>query len=302
MGCQYKSRSLSDSRKIQKCTICDKEFKAYGDRVVCSIECFSKKMSKERLGENNPAWKSEEELDSNICLRCEKKFHYLRAGIAKGRKKVFCSLECRRGVYLRDSKENKEVNRERSFYPRELKRPGGTREQALIRDSNKCLMCESSDKVEVHHIDYNKKNSDIDNLMTLCKKCHGLTHHNRGFWEMLFNTLTSGSKVVKKGWGLEIHLVNHDKYCLKYLVFFKGKRFSLHLHNLKQEMWQCVWGKFDCYIEDNGREDFFTFKPGQNIEIMPGVKHQVEATKNSIIVEVSTRDYPEDSIRIEKGD
>jgi len=32
------------------------------------------------------------------------------------------------------------------------------------------------------------------------------------------------------------------------------------------------------------------------------VEHQLMATRNSIIIEVSTTDFPEDSIRIEKGD
>jgi mannose-6-phosphate isomerase-like protein (cupin superfamily) len=114
--------------------------------------------------------------------------------------------------------------------------------------------------------------------------------------------LNSKSKIVKKGWGLEIHFVNHNQYCLKYLIFFKGKKFSLHKHSIKKELWYCSWGKFECYIKNQEFEDYFIFKQGDKIEILPGIEHQLQALTNCIITEVSTTDYPEDSIRIEKGD
>jgi hypothetical protein len=41
---------------------------------------------------------------------------------------------------------------------------------------------------------------------------------------------------------------------------------------------------------------------GDKLEIKPNLEHQLMALSNSIIVEVSTTDFPEDSIRIEKGD
>jgi len=43
-------------------------------------------------------------------------------------------------------------------------------------------------------------------------------------------------------------------------------------------------------------------KQGETILLNPKVEHQIQALKNSIITEVSTTDYPEDSYRIEKGD
>ena len=91
---------------------------------------------------------------------------------------------------------------------------------------------------------------------------------------------------------------------MKYLVFFKGRKFSWHKHEIKQELWFCMWGNFECIIntENNEYFDYIKFKAGDKIEIMPNVEHQLMATTNSIIVEVSTTDFPEDSIRIEKGD
>ena len=49
------------------------------------------------------------------------------------------------------------------------------------RDKYICQLCNKiqGDKThDVHHIDYNKKNNNPDNLITLCRSCH-ITNHNR---------------------------------------------------------------------------------------------------------------------------
>lgn len=40
--------------------------------------------------------------------------------------------------------------------------------------------------LEVHHIDYDKKNSNENNLITLCRPCHVRTNFNRDYWEKCF--------------------------------------------------------------------------------------------------------------------
>jgi len=39
------------------------------------------------------------------------------------------------------------------------------------RKSN-CEKCGGTEKLEIDHIDSNRSNNDITNLMTLCQKCH----------------------------------------------------------------------------------------------------------------------------------
>lgn len=36
--------------------------------------------------------------------------------------------------------------------------------------------------LEIHHIDYDKENNTKRNLVSLCRKCHGKTNHNRDYW------------------------------------------------------------------------------------------------------------------------
>lgn len=52
------------------------------------------------------------------------------------------------------------------------------------RDDNECKLCFIFGvKLDVHHIDYNKKNSVLGNLITLCSSCHATTNFNRSFWQ-----------------------------------------------------------------------------------------------------------------------
>lgn len=49
------------------------------------------------------------------------------------------------------------------------------------RDYFICRMCRKHGWV-VHHIDYDKKNNNPENLITLCNKCHCKTNFNREKW------------------------------------------------------------------------------------------------------------------------
>ena len=53
------------------------------------------------------------------------------------------------------------------------------------RDNFKCKMCdekENGNALDVHHIDYNKKNNTTNNLVALCHSCHTKTGFNRKQW------------------------------------------------------------------------------------------------------------------------
>ena len=41
----------------------------------------------------------------------------------------------------------------------------------------------------IHHIDYDKNNSDKNNLITLCKKCNSLANSNRSLWTKKYQKL-----------------------------------------------------------------------------------------------------------------
>ena len=76
------------------------------------------------------------------------------------------------------------------------------RKNVLKRDNYSCIMCGSKENLQIHHINtvngsYKKIDNNIDNLATLCKKCHYLAHNGNywgitaygnfkgGFWEWI---------------------------------------------------------------------------------------------------------------------
>ena len=294
-SCQSKAIIRSDIRSRSNCVICEKEFLHYGERIVCSRKCLADYMSVTRIGANNPMFRSERE--SRQCLACGDKFEWNRGGMRKGTTRVFCSLACSHRVDLR----GRGLSGHKPEYPREFRK---IREEIKRRDNRHCQLCgepECEEGHHIHHIDYDKQNCDPDNLIELCQRCHNGTHHGRAFWQIIFSCLLSGSKIVRKPWGCEVHIANNNDYCLKYLVFFKGCQFSHHFHELKRELWHCVYGDLECVMEKDNQKYYEHFKCGDKIQIEPGVIHQLQARRNSILVEVSTRDYAEDSIRLLEG-
>jgi len=74
-----------------------------------------------------------------------------------------------------------------SFEPYGLEFNEDLKEVIRNRDRRKCKVCgktelEERRKLTVHHIDYNKKNCNPNNLITLCNDCHLKTNHNRNYW------------------------------------------------------------------------------------------------------------------------
>ncbi len=56
------------------------------------------------------------------------------------------------------------------------------------RDNYVCRLCNQYATL-VHHIDYNKNNCCPENLITLCRKCHAKTNHNRNNWLKYFKKI-----------------------------------------------------------------------------------------------------------------
>ena len=109
-----------------------------------------------RLGENNPFYgkkHTKEVREKQSKIRIEK-------GLSKG-------------------KNNPNWNNGSSFEPYSPEFNKEKKAQVLERDNYTCQNpnCEHlSEGLDVHHIDYDKKNNSLDNLTTLCDKCHTKTN------------------------------------------------------------------------------------------------------------------------------
>lgn len=65
---------------------------------------------------------------------------------------------------------------------------GGNREKVIVRDGEKCVRCRLTRQEHRHlyggdltvdHIDGNRNNNVLNNLLTLCRKCHGIKDGGR---------------------------------------------------------------------------------------------------------------------------
>ena len=56
-----------------------------------------------------------------------------------------------------------------------------------VRERNK--LASIGHKLDVHHINYDKKNCSSDNLISLCHSCHLKTNYNRVYWENYFSKI-----------------------------------------------------------------------------------------------------------------
>lgn len=112
------------------------------------------------------------------CAYCGKKFLRAKSEIEKSKSKLFfCCREHKDTAQKIGEGDKFDVIRP-SHYGKEL---ADYRLKALRYYPNECAVCkwqEDTDILEVHHIDENHYNNDIDNLIILCPICHRkITNH-----------------------------------------------------------------------------------------------------------------------------
>ena len=118
-------------------------------------------------------------------------------------------------------------------------------------------------------------------------------------------TTKDSSKIVRKGWGHEVWIVNKPEYCGKLLFFNEGKKCSWHYHTLKDETFYLQSGKILLkYSEDDNieRSQEIILLPGDSFYIPIGLRHQMFALEESELFEFSTQHFDEDSTRVIPGD
>ena len=50
------------------------------------------------------------------------------------------------------------------------------RAKCLNEKGEKCVECGAEEEIEVHHVDGNRWNNSLDNLVPLCHECHAKIH------------------------------------------------------------------------------------------------------------------------------
>ena len=144
-------------RKMTKkeCLNCKKEKHIRKDSKFCSSQCSYEYNSKA--------------TEKEKCSECGSIFNIIKITNAKNKNK-FCSDTCKKSFYKKHY-----PSRSASRYGRSWR---NIREKIIKRDNNKCLMCSSTEKLEVHHFIKMKYFKNVeeahfkDNLGTFCNTCH----------------------------------------------------------------------------------------------------------------------------------
>jgi len=106
-------------------------------------------------------------------------------------------------------KDNKEYYKELRVKGSNNKYFGGNREVVIARDGYKCTKCGvTKGRLDVHHIDgeghgKEEPNNNMDNLITLCHRCHSLTH-----WEERKKIIEKYKEEIRE---LKLQLSSKDK-------------------------------------------------------------------------------------------
>ena len=176
------------------CEHCEKEFEVIPShafrRRFCSYECRDLQHSENFSGENNPCWKEKVKL---ICEQCEEAFEVFPYLVDQ---RKFCSTKCagQRQSENQCGENNPSWRGGISFEPYGIEWTDKLKEVVRERDEYTCAISGEvwqlgQEKFPVHHINYCKTDNLIENLITLCIKCHGKTNANRKHWQALLTPI-----------------------------------------------------------------------------------------------------------------
>jgi hypothetical protein len=165
------------------------------------IKCANKKTNTERkwLGKNNPAYIDGRSLGKYYCIDCEIKGIKVEIGWQtwfEGSKKC---RSCSAINKLKNPKNHPNYLDGLDLSPYSSEFNSKLKEHARERDNYICQNCGMTEEehlivvgtcLHCHHIDYNKQNSNINNLITLCNSCHVRSNYNRKYWEKYYTNMT----------------------------------------------------------------------------------------------------------------
>ena len=141
------------------------------------------KLSIMRMGKNNPMYGKKSWCNGTKGL--------VKPNKGSFKKGIHYSIKTEFNSYNSSMEKNHAWAGGKSFEPYTIEFNNKLKEKIRRRDSYTCQECGFTQdklgyKLSIHHIDYNKKNNNIDNLICLCKSCHAQTNFKRGDWEAYF--------------------------------------------------------------------------------------------------------------------
>ena len=180
----------------RKCETCQKVFFVKRGQVrrnarYCSKTCRGVSLS----GEKSPLRKERTKKPCGVCG----KIMMLIPAIVDTKK--YCSMACKNKAHSEVVKgeNNPRYAHGQANAPYGMGFTKELKEKIRNRYGRRCLRCGCDEKknkkrLDVHHLDYDKNNADIDNLVPLCRLCHGGVHGSKEERELCKKELSALSK------------------------------------------------------------------------------------------------------------
>ena len=210
VNCSWCSRPIQKNpfflkrNKLHFCNIkCQKKYEA-SKIVRCKIFClncgknlfptwvqFRNRKSKKFFCRNSRCkeeWRKKQIFPFG-CLGCGKTIYKtLNILDLTGQQFFFCSLDCKNTWAVGENSWAWYGGT--SFEPYGLEFNERLREKIRLRDGYCCQICELPEmfditSLSIHHINYDKRNNNPTNLISLCAGCHQKTNNNRSHWTKL---------------------------------------------------------------------------------------------------------------------
>lgn len=99
-----------------------------------------------------------------------------------------------------------------------------------------------------------------------------------------------GMKNFRQTGAIIINIVNRE-YCKKLIIVLPGQKHPRHLHKVKEETFQLLYGDLD--VEINGQKN--SMKPGDMKTVFRGQIHSFSSKAGAIFEEISTTHVKGDS-------
>ncbi len=204
-----------------------------------------------------------------------------------------------RGVYLKcDVKAGDELTSDKVFFAmpcNDRQTPSGEFEDGIIA---------SKDYKALEQLVDRRKITDVNLARSVVHDAKGMLYEAGIALGDHFEVELShhyGMQHFRQTGAIIINIVNRQ-YCKKLLIVLPNQKHPTHMHKIKEETFQLLYGDLEVVIDGESK----TMKPGDIQTVMPGEKHSFTSVTGAIFEEVSTTatrgDSYYDDPRIQKMD
>ncbi len=185
-------RHGKSTKQDKICVQCGKQYKGIPESKHCSKKCADKSLKGKKrecmMGKNHPQYQYKLIVH---CLYCGKRLRKRIAHVRNNKIGCFCDVRCYgKWLYKNQIQENHPLfcgntTRYENFTNEKKK-------EVKELDGYKCVKCGNETDLLVHHIDGNKSNSLINNLITLCRSCHSsitFDEEKIDYWQTTFTNV-----------------------------------------------------------------------------------------------------------------